>query len=71
MRGARLLRHLSITIKLATRETLAADLDSLRQCGVGARAGRNRFGPAIQPDANDASSGRSAASNGAGTRSDR
>src|SRR5207253_9107470 len=46
-RDCALLRHLSITIKLASRETLAADLGSLRQCRVGERPGCNGSRTAI------------------------
>ena len=65
-----LLRHLSITIKLASREALAANLGSLRQCRVGERPGRNGFRTAIKWTPGGVSPDRYRGTDRAGTRAD-
>ena len=70
-RGCALLRHLSITIKLASRETLAADLGSLRQCRVSGRPGCNGSRTAITWTPGDASPDRYRGTDRSGTRADR
>ena len=73
MRGARLLRHLSITIKLAARETLVVDLvwRVLRRLRCPGRPGRNGLGAAVECDRKNPRSDRSTGSNRAGTSANR